>query len=263
MKRIVAVGIVLSASLALAQSVGTTTNGLTASQKEKLRLEKRGGMITVPPVGPEIKIIDARKDVGPAAEIVVSDLQKVIRLNADKMVAEAADEECPFSLGSRAVAEGALLAVVIANVGDAKPMLCLAPEERVAVVNAERLGKGVGAVELEKRLVKEIWRAIGIIGGAGVSPQNLDVMKPVYAPSDLDAIREVRLNAQSLFLMNGFFRRFSVEQGGEMTYRAAVTLGRAPAPTNDIQRAVWDRVMAAKAAKAAATNAPSATPPAK
>ena len=36
--------------------------------------------------------------------------------------------------------------------------------------------------------------------------------------------------------------------------------GLAPPPTNDIQKAIWDRV---KAEKAAATNAPAATPPAK
>ena len=45
-------------------------------------------------------------------------------------------------------------------------------------------------------------------------------------------------------------------------YVAAVEQGWAPPPTNDIQKAIWDRVMAEKA-KATATNAPSATPPAK
>ena len=44
------------------------------------------------------------------------------------------------------------------------------------------------------------------------------------------------------------------------TYRSACEHGWAPAPTNDVQKAIWERV---KAAKAAATNAPAATPPAK
>ena len=43
-------------------------------------------------------------------------------------------------------------------------------------------------------------------------------------------------------------------------YIVAAREGWAPAPTNDIQKAIWDRV---KAARAAATNAPAATPPAK
>ena len=41
----------------------------------------------------------------------------------------------------------------------------------------------------------------------------------------------------------------------EAPYAIAVRQGWAPAPTNDIQKAVWNRVMAEKAA---ATNAPAA-----
>ena len=42
------------------------------------------------------------------------------------------------------------------------------------------------------------------------------------------------------------------------TYRSACEHGWAPAPTNDVQKAIWE-----EAKKATVTNAPSATPPAK
>ena len=54
-------------------------------------------------------------------------------------------------------------------------------------------------------------------------------------------------------------RKFGVAPYGPVPYGIAVKRGLAPTPTNDIQKAVWDRVMA----DMAATNAPAATAPAK
>ena len=104
--------------------------------------------------------------------------------------------------------------------------LCIYPEKRMAIVPVSK-----GQAGLVKALVCVL---------------SMDD-KPV---TDMQAMRAITIAAKN----NG------IKPLHRAPYVAAVEQGWAPPPTNDIQKAIWDRV---KAEKAAATNAPAATPPAK
>lgn len=65
------------------------------------------------------------------------------------------------------------------------------------------------------------------------------------------------LTQEGMLLVAGTMTRHGMKPIRRTTYRNAVREGWAPPPTNNFQRAIWD------ATKAAATNAPTATPPAK
>ena len=136
------------------------------------------------------------------------------------------------------------------------PALCVYPEERVAVVNAARLSIGVlEDEEREVRVVKEIWRSIGFLTGVGYASTPQSVMQPVVSPVELDVNEWQIINPMDFNQIGQFSAKFGGVRGRRVFYRNAVREGWAPPPTNDIQRTVWERVMAEKAA---ATNAPAA-----
>ena len=119
----------------------------------------------------------------------------------------------------------------------------------MAVVNAGKLRDADAAV-FERRLKNEMLRAVGfVLGGyASIYP---GVMKPVYKVADLDALPPVFSPPVQGFIHEGAAAfKATIEH---VPYAVAVKQGWAPAPTNDVQRAIW----------AAATNAPAATPLAK
>ncbi len=88
-----------------------------------------------------------------------------------------------------------------------------------------------------------------------------DIQKVLWEALAYLTVTTSKPTAQSVMAVAAGARANGVPMVHRVPYMLAVKQGWAPAPTNDVQKAVWDRVMAEKAASA--TNAPSATPPAK
>ena len=141
------------------------------------------------------------------------------------------------------------LAVMVADCGDAAPVLAIYPEDRVAVVNSSRLYLGAKEADREVRLVKELWRAFGFVSGCGYAVTPASVMLPISSPIELDAIEWSIVSPMSFQQISHVLSRYGAVAGSRTTYRRAVVEGWAPAPTNDYQKAIWD---------AAHTNAPAA-----
>ena len=231
---------------------------MQAEREEHLR--EIGGYLDFIPESPSVLIIDTRKTPNPVVpERVRSVMNGMFKLAATNIVVALGERECPGTKGSELRKEGRhLLAIVISNCGKDKPALVVFPEERVAVVNEDAAIQFAHGEEANIRLVKECWRGIGFITGAGYSQTEAGVMQPVGSPLELDTVEWQVIHPMALQQMNKFFKKYGAKRGRRTTYLRACEEGWAPAPTNDYQRAVWE---AAKAA--AATNAPSATFPAK
>ena len=118
-----------------------------------------------------------------------------------------------------------------------------APESGYAMVNVNMLKKDAPNDELLKtRMTKELWRALVYMLGGGNDAQPVCLMKPVATLADLDALQSTCPCPMSFAVMLESARRFGVAPVRITSYRQAVAEGWAPAPTNDIQKAIWDKV---------------------
>lgn len=292
MKRILAIALAATALAAMAQDAkpaaastdGTSgaaqgedetyysiITGVPWTPKHKLTLEeykerdqkvlrRAGGFIHFQAEGPRVLLLDAR----PKATLTLDEVARLWKLGT-KLEADIAKE--PSGDGEALEFAQGIMArrrplMLVAVVEDARlPALSVFPEERVGIVNATRLkGHSKDPAATEMRVMKEAWRAIGFIGGLGYSQVDNDVMQPWYTLAELDSTDNAYIQPMSMMGMQRMWDRFGVKKPHKVPYRTAIKQGWAQPPTNDLQKAVWDEVMAENAA---ATNAPAATPPAK
>ena len=150
--------------------------------------------------------------------------------------------KCKATIGT---AEGAKVVVEIVDDGTA-PVMTAYPEDYRAVVNIGKLDMNLKGKALEKFFVsrcrKELLRAFCFACGAGGSqyPDNIMAIGDIrdldlvdeFIPGDTASTCEVRLAKVGVMPM-----RFA-------TYAKACREGWAPQPTNDVQKAIWDKVHA-------------------
>ncbi len=130
---------------------------------------------------------------------------------------------------------------------DGEPSLLVAPDNGWARVNVAALAAdGASAEVLEARVKKELWRAFVILFGGGNSLNDFDVMRPIRAPTDLDACKAFVSSPEPFNAMLNGAKAAGITPVRRTTYLNAVRLGWAPPPTNEYQKAMWERVKADK-----------------
>lgn len=227
--------------------MGKPVSELTEEDKAIRRqriMEFQGGMIEVEPQGPRFCILDCRKNDDDIPEKVASDFLG------------------KFKIGVMAVREkpeaGDILALIeVTDGSEETPVLAIYPEERRATVNSGSILRQ-GAAEYARRLERELWRAICFVGGAGYSPSSNSLVQPIFTLEELDAINSKGVNMVTISQLAPLFAKCGVRKGSKISYRNAVRQGWAPAPTNDIQRAVWEDEQRRKAVRG--DEAPPASP---
>lgn len=122
-----------------------------------------------------------------------------------------------------------------------EPIELYSPMEKVAVVNVTPLRSSDAKKEADRILAMANRSAIFAAGGVMLFGYE-GVMKNIYSVEDIDklaiktahplSLQQVKLNAEEV----------GVSMRLHGTYRTACRQGWAPAPTNDLQKAVWDEV---------------------
>ena len=126
----------------------------------------------------------------------------------------------------------------------ALPPLLVAPENRWSMVNVAPLkaGNGEKPAFLESRTRKELARAFAYLCGGVSSQYPGAATSNVTKTEDLDQIIELRLPLDFFQRFKSYMPAFGVTPAEQTTYRRACEEGWASQPTNDIQKAVWDKV---------------------
>lgn len=204
---------------------------LTPEERAARRLKaqrKSGGKFVVEPRGTFL-IVNCQ-DVVPEDSIVTqrTTLASLMRIKVES-------RRGSWKLGDALPAD-ATQALYLVNDATLPPSL-LAPEARWGVINCARLGD-------RKRFDKMFIRtAVRLLHGSA-SQQPTSVMQPVDSVEGLDRI----VNAvYPVDLTMAIYRNLAAQgfvQSRLMSYRAACMQGLATAPTNEIQKAVWDEVHA-------------------
>lgn len=124
---------------------------------------------------------------------------------------------------------------------DAFGRMVVYPEDFKAQVNVKALAADAPSAEvLATRLKTELARAaLFVLGSGSVSYKCLTM--PVRSLAELDKLEKATPGAET-FSHLGAARALGVAPLQYTSYEVACQEGWAPAPTNDIQKAVWDKV---------------------
>lgn len=126
---------------------------------------------------------------------------------------------------------------------DGAPTLAVYPDESRATVNVAALAKdGPDAAKLALRTRKEVLRAVVyLVGGASSSVCVGELMDATTDLERLDGVKEV-LPGDIDIRSQQYLTRLSIKPYVRMTYMQACQEGWAAQPTNEFQKAVWDKV---------------------
>lgn len=130
----------------------------------------------------------------------------------------------------------------VAVVADAElPAIIAAPEDGWGIVNVARL-KDSDESKFYSRTRKEILRAFALAAGAMYAAQGDFVLQPVRKPTDLDNLQREEFGAIILNIFPLSLPYLGITPWQQATYVKACEQGWAPAPTNEVQQAIWDKV---------------------
>ena len=205
-------------------------------------LKKTGGFIHQKAEGPQTLLVDARKKPTLTLDEVARVYKLATHLEA-QVAKETRGDASPLAFAKGLVeSRKPLMLVAIIDGCEELPALSVYPEERVGIVNADKLKGGDDPSAPEMRVSKEVWRAIGFVGGLGFSPEENDIMQPFYTIKELDDSRYPFIQPMNMARMQKMWKHFGVKKERRIPYRVAVQEGWAAQPTNDVQKAIWEEV---------------------
>lgn len=130
-------------------------------------------------------------------------------------------------------------------VDDAKlPSILVAPENKWGLVNLAPLKIGEGQKEsfFCARVQKELSRAVAILAGSHDSNYPNPLVACMTDPAQLDKVVDCSLPVDVLTRIGKYVVGYGIIPAKETTYEKAVKEGWALAPTNDVQKAIWEKV---------------------
>ena len=124
------------------------------------------------------------------------------------------------------------------------PML-IAPEKGSAIVNVAPLKENAKSdAYLVSRVKKEIVRAALYVCGGANSQYDNSLMKAIRTPKDLDMLMNTSVPMDVVTRTVNYLPFFGISPNSHVSYLRACREGWAPAPTNEYQKAIWDKVHA-------------------
>ena len=202
-----------------------------------------GGLVFSEATGKHLCVLNAQKTVSRSvleegALAIKKQLLSPIEV-IDNHGAEDVDQKVRLALADPKVA--AVVAFIDDETADS---LVFYPDRGYAVVNVKALAKdGAPQDRISERTRKDVWRAFGFVLGAGdVIGGFPSVLKRATTLEELDAIKGRTPSPEQHNRMVDSITLLGVKMVRVASYRDACEQGWAPAPTNDVQKAIWDKV---------------------
>ena len=205
---------------------------------EKRKYQYLGGDLVVPNSQKgQITIVDCQATV--SSEILDEAIAYLIKETKFKIVREKGT----FSGISPKVIGDVSLYVI----EDSKlPTMLVAPENKWAILNIYTLKTGRGSQPqfLKARVLKEMSRTFAALCG-GISSNFPDSLTTgIYNLNQLDRQEDNRLSVDVIARFAPTLANIGITPAEISNYRAACKQGWAPAPTNDVQKAIWNEINA-------------------
>ena len=206
----------------------------------KAAIARAGGYVVRPgSVKGSIVFINAQN------ELNEDDIHKAVAALGDKLarydirVVKTIAEE-PAILKLKFEADVAV--IVLAN--DLAPALLVAPEDHWAAINVRKVSHDLKGASRDRffasRCRKEILRAFTFACGGIASSFEGNILD-ITKPNELD-LREEFIPFDKFAAITKHLSEIGVTPRKMATYKRACEEGWAPAPTHDVQKAIWDKV---------------------
>jgi len=220
--------------------------GPAGETREQRHYRLRGGNIERPDsFRGKVVFVDTQSRVGFAnVDLAASTLREATECNIVAAQAPAGKPEDFLRSMDAAV-------VVVVVDDEATPAMLVAPEDHWGVVNVARL---VGDLPTEKaksrfigtRTTKEVIRAFSLLCGGGSSQFPGNMMNATSLRKLDTTVDTIPVDMVSYY--QEYLRTLGVTVRAVTDYKTACREGWAPAPTNDVQKAIWEKVHAAPSA---------------
>ena len=211
--------------------------------KENPIMKLTGGYIQRPGVRQgKVTFLNAQKSV-PTPEFVplAKKLAKILHISFDVRDVDLPDgfKGCDSAFKK----DGADFAVFIIDNLQCDNSLTILPEKHYAIVNVNtlRTNGGEGAF-LVSRAKKQVARAFFFVAGGASSSSEGNLMSAFPTLKDLDKIPTDAIPIEVIGRIGDYLPRMGCETRAIVTYKKACQEGWAPPPTNDYQKAIWDKV---------------------
>ena len=226
-----------------AQGDGSSRAPLTAEQKAELRRERRerrlaesGGIVERKVEGKSALIVNAQSVV--PIEYIEEAAASIRGLALVKVEATVGD---PSKIHRPTPEHPVVVSVVNDPASDAT--ILVAPEQNWATLNVSLLLRDNPPKDVvASRIHKEIWRATAMAMGASNSMTQPCLLRQINTLRELDHTKNMLPSPQPINNMIEVADKFGIVRVHRATYRKACEEGWAPAPTNDVQKAIWDKV---------------------
>ena len=127
--------------------------------------------------------------------------------------------------------------------GNADSPLVVMPDNATAIVSIKALSADKPSRQvLETRVCKELWRALIYTLGGGNTFVQQCVMKQVSSLAELDALPSKTACPDAFMRVTESAKALGIQPVRRVTYRQACKEGWAPAPTNDVQKVIWEQI---------------------
>ena len=230
--------------LSMAVVCSAYADGTNGHKKVSAMIKATGGWITRTTEGTKILLADARKAAS-ELESIRHEMQAMCNIPVAVDRAECDNRSTPYAKARSLLSDDVGLVVFLHEGALDEPLLATYPESRVAVVNVTPMMDRIDRKKGLARVERELWRALVYLAG-GVLSTMPSVMRPVFSPADLDGIECRTASPIEANMINTTAKSFGLARIQRTTYRAALRQGWAPAPTNEYQRAIWEKVKADK-----------------
>ena len=218
---------------------------LTPEERAARWHAKTGGMLLSPTSKKGVVAFINMQDKFPRTQIeqVVATLRKDMDVNFQIL-----NESPSVSYEEAFQRSKATIALLIINDSNA-PTSLLAPEDRWGVLNIAKLDKGItdsklSYIKFNSRIRKAIMRSLAMLAG-GFRSQFPNNIMAVVKIEDLDAVEEFTPGDVIMKELD-YLNACGVTGERWVTYKKACKQGWAPAPTNEYQKAIWDKVRSEK-----------------
>ena len=248
---------VISACICLAQSVQGPTKEAAAKKDRASMLKERqerilrmtGGALPRQCKEPGIAFLNAQTQV-PVAKLEATCHELARIFHASVYVRESK----PLDMNSIRRVLGHRVVIAICD-APGYPDILTAPDENWAIINMTEITRDKPSTEvLAKRLDKQMQRAFGFTCGGSFTGHKACVMKPARTNAELDSITGYLIGPDIFANVASYIYQLKCAPGGTCTYLDACKEGWAPAPTNDIQKAIWEKVKNGEADEKDPTN---------
>ena len=227
-------GMMLCTSVEALQPGKKETPEQKAARKARMYRKLGGHVINMATMKGSFVFVNAQKKV--AAEPLADTAKSMADFFMSDFRLVESKSSVTFANAAEAIKRtGAIYGVVIVDI-PTLPALITVPDGKWALVNVAAID-GDDA-RLVRRAKLEMWRALGYLCAS-----NFDgcMMQPVQSMEQLDALPDA-LSQEALYRIPRHLEKCGITPYTRATYKRACEEGWAHQPTNDVEKAIWEKV---------------------